>query len=204
MIPHVTIRDAFGSDVADRLFAHAVTHGHLARAGTLGSAALRVDQTVRNALVVGGVRSFGAELDPVIDRLLPDVRARLGVGPFVPEAKQLSMVAYGDGAFYAKHIDTFVTPPAGHPLRHITFVYYFFREPKSFTGGELRLYDFFVKESVDLAPERDMLVAFPSWMTHEVLPVSCPGGAFADGRFAINIWVTGRAGGQRPDHGAAS
>jgi SM-20-related protein len=30
---------------------------------------------------------------------------------------------------------------------------------------------------------------FPSWVLHEVRPVSCPSKRFVDSRFAINCWL---------------
>ena len=41
----------------------------------------------------------------------------------------------------------------------------------------------------DIEPETDSLVAFPSWLRHEVLPVRIPSAAWADGRFTINCWL---------------
>jgi SM-20-related protein len=32
-------------------------------------------------------------------------------------------------------------------------------------------------------------VVFPSWVLHEVLPVSCPTKQFIDSRFALNFWL---------------
>ena len=48
------------------------------------------------------------------------------------------LTASNDGDFYRSHLDT-----DGRSLdgRAIACVYYFFREPKAFTGGALRLYD---------------------------------------------------------------
>lgn len=40
-----------------------------------------------------------------------------------------------------------------------------------------------------MAPETDTLVAFPSWLRHEVLPVRVPSGDWADCRFSINCWL---------------
>ena len=42
---------------------------------------------------------------------------------------------------------------------------------------------------VDIVPETDTLVVFPSWMSHEVLPVRVPSGAWIDRRFTINCWI---------------
>jgi Rps23 Pro-64 3,4-dihydroxylase Tpa1-like proline 4-hydroxylase len=43
----------------------------------------------------------------------------------------------------------------------------------------------------DILPDHNLLVAFPSIAPHSVDMVSCPRGAFADRRFAINIWIHG-------------
>lgn len=152
----------------------------------------RVDPSVRAALIID-VAPFRDELAALIDVRLEGTRAQLGVQPFEPMGKHFSMVAYGDGAFYGKHIDMSVGAAIDRPPRQITFVYYFFREPKRFSGGALRLFDMRLSgQSMDVEPEHDMLLAFPSWMPHEVLPIACPGCGFGDGRFAVNIWVLGR------------
>ena len=60
-------------------------------------------------------------------------------------------------------------------------------------GGVLRIYSFTDNNDtgsfVDIELTNDSLVFFPSWLTHEVLPVTCPSGRFEDSRFAINCWV---------------
>ena len=71
-------------------------------------------------------------------------------------------------------------------------VYYFHKEPKAFTGGQLRLYGLAGADSPDyeeIEPRLDRAVFFPSWFPHEVLPVRCSSDAFADGRFAMSCWV---------------
>jgi Rps23 Pro-64 3,4-dihydroxylase Tpa1-like proline 4-hydroxylase len=196
MIPHLVMRRALGSPMADRLFALAVARRDVLRSGRVGDATSRsghVDSSIRNAMVIDDIDELADDVGRAIDALLPDVRAGLGVGPFEPGRKQMSMVVYGDGAFYARHKDTSLSHRARSEPRQVTFIYYFFREPKAFTGGELRLYGVRARESVDVSPERDMLVAFPSWLMHEVLPVSCPARAFDASRFALNVWVKGRA-----------
>jgi len=42
---------------------------------------------------------------------------------------------------------------------------------------------------VNIEPGRNGPLMFPSWAPHEVMPVNCPSGRFADSRFAINCWV---------------
>ena len=74
----------------------------------------------------------------------------------------------------------------------MTMVYYFYRKPKAFTGGQLRLYGLGAHATnciSEIEPRFDRAVFFPSWFPHEVLPVHCNSGAFSDGRFAISCWV---------------
>jgi Rps23 Pro-64 3,4-dihydroxylase Tpa1-like proline 4-hydroxylase len=45
---------------------------------------------------------------------------------------------------------------------------------------------------VDIEPVQNSLVAFHSWMRHEVRPVGIAGDRFRDNRFAINCWYQRR------------
>jgi Rps23 Pro-64 3,4-dihydroxylase Tpa1-like proline 4-hydroxylase len=112
------------------------------------------------------------------------------------------MVAYGDGAHFAAHTDIPIgTDHRDHGARFGKFdrllsgVYYFHAEPKGFTGGELRLFRFGSDAAaepgdwMDIPPEQNSLVVFPSWVRHQVLPVHCPSDAFSDSRFAVNCWM---------------
>jgi SM-20-related protein len=58
----------------------------------------------------------------------------LGAQPFSP-IFELELVAHGDGAFFARHMDTL-----NHHHRIISAVYYFQALPKAFCGGVLRLH----------------------------------------------------------------
>jgi SM-20-related protein len=77
--------------------------------------------------------------------------------------------------------------------RVISVVYYFYALPKAFAGGTLRLHSLAASGQqgtfIDIEPEYDMLVFFPAWFPHEVLPVQVPSGRFLDSRFAINCWI---------------
>jgi Rps23 Pro-64 3,4-dihydroxylase Tpa1-like proline 4-hydroxylase len=73
-------------------------------------------------------------------------------------------------------------------LRRLTAVYYVYRRPRAFSGGAVRFHGF-RGDTADIMPEHDMLVAFPSFLPHEVLPVSVPSGDFDDYRFAVTMVV---------------
>lgn len=102
---------------------------------------------------------------------------------------------YGDtGQKYGWHYDAF---DGLH--RMVTLVYYVFKEPKKFTGGEIQFsnapcsWGKLLKCKPDpiittLEPENNMAVIFSSKLAHRVLPTSSPK-SFINGRFSINCWL---------------
>jgi Rps23 Pro-64 3,4-dihydroxylase Tpa1-like proline 4-hydroxylase len=122
------------------------------------------------------------------------VLEELGFPPFDPSHVEASLSATNDGGFFGVHNDN------GHALLHsrrLTFVYYLYREPQGFQGGDLRLYETRFSDGRYLATDRSERVAavrnrvvfFLSLLEHEVMEVSCPSGDFIDSRFAVNGWV---------------
>ncbi|HEY4253066.1 MAG TPA: 2OG-Fe(II) oxygenase [Roseomonas sp.] len=115
--------------------------------------------------------------------------------PQSPRGKmEIQLTASGDGNYYKPHSDSGAGEVSG---RMCTFVYYLHRQPRPYGGGELRMFDrqpekggFVAAESfVDVEPEHNMLVLFPSEQRHEVRKVSVPSLQFGDGRFTINGWL---------------
>ena len=133
-----------------------------------------------------------------IDAVLPDVFAALGHARFKPAKVELQLTAHGDGAFFKVHSDSGTDETVS---RVLTFVIYFqLREPRGFEGGVLRVYQTDLDAEGrtrqhrpdvfrDLAPEDNMVVFFDSRLSHEVLPVRVPSGAYEDGRFTLNGWL---------------
>ncbi|MEN9886961.1 MAG: hypothetical protein RL758_1539 [Pseudomonadota bacterium] len=125
----------------------------------------------------------------------------LGLAEFEISGLELELVAHGDGAFYKRHVDLFTgsgRDPQGD--RTLSLVYYFHREPKAFEGGQLRLYPKLgmnrpdAGDHIDVQPDQDKAAIFSSWMAHEVMPITCPSGQFADSRFALNCWMLSKRG----------
>jgi Rps23 Pro-64 3,4-dihydroxylase Tpa1-like proline 4-hydroxylase len=165
----------------------------------------RVNPRSRMALRHPGIGPF----EPLIrDRLfanLDRIMALAGYNGPEPRSIEFELNAYGEGAHFAPHIDIPIGPnrrEAGERAgedRFISAVYYFFGEPKGFSGGALRLYRFGADaancgetESMFFEPVQNRLVIFPSWAQHAVERVSCASGAFADYRFALNCWFCRR------------
>ncbi len=162
---------------------------------TAGSLRLAVEPEVRRSRVLGDL----GPLRPVLKRRLLDRFERLvddlGVEPFVAGHVEVELAAHNDGDRFVLHTDTYRgenRPERGD--RMVSGVYYFHREPKAFSGGALRLHRFGAtlespQDFVEVEPEQNSLVVFPSWAPHEVRPVACPSKAFADSRFSVNFWI---------------
>jgi SM-20-related protein len=133
----------------------------------------------------------------IVDRLLtclPRVLQKWGRDPFPISRVETQATASNHGDFFHCHSDNGAEAVAA---REITFVYFFHREPKQFSGGELRIYD--SRRENDnyvptanyrtIVPEQNQLVLFASGLSHEITPVDCPSGEFADSRFTVNGWV---------------
>src|SRR6185437_7892063 len=180
---------------AAQLLAHAAAKEAAFAATEVGVAGRgRVDPSFR---VSRGCRDLG-EAGPLLEQRLraiaPELTAELRVTPFEVSGVELQLVAHGDGAFYRRHIDTQTAADVQH-MRALSGVYYAHREPKGFAGGALRLYAIGdERRFVDVEPVHNALVVFPAWAPHEVMPVSCPSGAFTDSRFAVNCWLCKRSG----------
>jgi predicted 2-oxoglutarate/Fe(II)-dependent dioxygenase YbiX len=132
----------------------------------------------------------------------PGLMEQLGLPPIPIDMMEADMVAYRDGGFIRPHIDTAAGKAREESDRMLTMVYYFHREPKGFSGGELRIHPptrppADAPQYAELTPKSNSLIAFAAWAPHEVRPVSVPSGRFEDCRFAINFWArrapTGKA-----------
>jgi SM-20-related protein len=134
----------------------------------------------------------GVDLDPfkaAIHARFEALRAATGIAPFAIHHTECSIVSHGDGDFYRTHIDT---QTGGAQLKHfrvLSCVYYLNAEPKGYTGGELAIHAIGDAPSMTIEPRHNRLVAFPAFVPHEVLPISCASGAFADSRLSINCWL---------------
>jgi Rps23 Pro-64 3,4-dihydroxylase Tpa1-like proline 4-hydroxylase len=194
--PHLVFHEVLGADAVARLLEHVA-----AREADFRPAVIRsrrtgrhsVETNRRDCLTSGDLGPFRSPIESFIRRIAPSALARLRLNEPRHEPCEFSICAYGEGGHFAPHIDTAETTSF---VRIVSCIYYFAATPRRFSGGELRLHGFPTSSSrgataphVDVAPETDTLVLFPSWMTHEVLPVRVPSGAWTDWRFTINCWI---------------
>lgn len=157
--------------------------------GAVGSSRA-VNPAVRKALVeqnatVKEVRPwFETHLRKAFSEALP----RMGMCEPGQYRVEMSMSAHRGGDFFAKHIDNATRATRA---RMVSFAYYFHREPRRFSGGELLLHD---SDSdacafTRIEPRRNSIVFFPSWCTHQITPIENDLDDFDGARFAIHGWL---------------
>ncbi|MGJ3251216.1 MAG: 2OG-Fe(II) oxygenase [Elainellaceae cyanobacterium] len=148
----------------------------------------------RKSFVLHTFPDFAELIRQRIHALFPDVIAKLDLPPFAIAQIESQLTAHNHGHYYKVHNDN---GSADTATRELTYVYYFYREPKPFSGGELRVYDSQIKNNYyvkaasfqDIEPRNNSIVFFLSRYMHEVLPIACPTRDFADSRFTINGWI---------------
>jgi SM-20-related protein len=129
-----------------------------------------------------------------IKAVLPQVLHRLGMEEFSIADVEAQVTASNEGDFFHFHSDNGSDRVAS---RHLTFVYFFHREPRQFEGGELRIHDSRLEEETyisdgsyqTIVPQQNRIVFFPCKLMHEITPVNCASQLFADSRFTLNGWL---------------
>jgi SM-20-related protein len=191
MPPYLLIQDFLDEDTVVGLLEYTLAHEAAFQPTKVGSGRRTADPAIRVSLATRDLGPFKPILRAKFLDLVPDLVAKLRATPMDTPKLEVQLVAHGDGAFYKRHIDTKTASDANN-IRLLSAVYYFHVQPKAFTGGALRLYaigDPAMTTFADIEPEHNTLLVFPSWVLHEVMPVSCPSRRFADSRFAINCWI---------------
>ena len=140
---------------------------------------------------------LGRQEDMLLERLkgvLPQVLHALGMEEFSVFSSEVQITVSNDGDFFRFHSDNGSERVAA---RRLTFVYFFHREPRQFEGGELRIHDARLKDGSyigegsyqTIVPQQNQIVFFPCELLHEITPVRCSSGLFADSRFTLNGWL---------------
>lgn len=148
----------------------------------------------RESVVLYAFPKFHDLISQRIHQLFPDILSKLELTPFQINQIEAQLTAHNHGNFYKIHNDNGSPDTA---TRELTYVYYFHREPKPFSGGELVIYDsriennYYVQAETfkTVEPRNNSIVFFLSRYMHEVLPVHCPSQQFVDSRFTINGWI---------------
>ena len=201
-LPPVIVIDHFlGGVAAERLLQYAITRESGFRPSKV---ALKhesiIDESRRVSKVNSDTDAAMPLIEPAIRNAVDEAIPKLGLVNVESYSLEPELTWCGDGGFFKTHVDTLYRDRSANQ-RVMTVVYYFYKEPKAFTGGQLRLYglgaDANSPSRQEIEPQLDRAVLFPAWFPHEVLRVHCSSAAFADGRFAISCWVRKSFGGDQ-------
>lgn len=148
----------------------------------------------RHSLVLGAPDALRQLMTSKIRAVMPEVMSQLRVGRFPIGDIECQITASVDGSYFRPHTDAAANETEN---RQFTYVYYFNREPKGFSGGELRIYDDTIRNGKLAAtdsfqvvqPRHNSMVFFQAAVMHEVMPVKMPSGDFRDSRFTVNGWI---------------
>jgi SM-20-related protein len=196
--PHLVFHDVLGAETVASLLAYVAARERDFRPSVVRSresGEQRVDYSLRDCVYLMDLGTFEAPIKTVVRDIAAQALTQLRLIEPASEPRDFEITAYGDGGHFAAHIDT---DERLKRVRILSCVYYFAATPRRFSGGELRLHGFPTLPGkakvvpppfVDIMPETDTLVVFPSWLRHEVLPVRVPSGAWADRRFTVNCWI---------------
>jgi Rps23 Pro-64 3,4-dihydroxylase Tpa1-like proline 4-hydroxylase len=152
------------------------------------------DTDYRRSKVLYDIPRYSRLFREKVAALAPQLMRDFAIAPFTIADIECQMTAHNDGNYFRRHNDNGSPDTA---TRTISYVYYFFNEPKAFSGGDFRLFHSRVENgayccgdhAADIAPKNNSVLFFPSYCQHEVLKVLCPSERFADGRFTVNGWI---------------
>ena len=155
------------------------------------------DTSYRKSRVLYDLGEYGTLIQDRIREILPDVLRAFRREPFPVSHIDTQITASNHGDFFKVHRDNSAVEPLDIPLRELSYVHYFYSEPKAFSGGQLRIHDSEDGEVENSAkrrirtimPRQNTLVFFPSSYDHEVMPVRCPTRKFVNSRFTVNGWL---------------
>jgi len=154
----------------------------------------RQDTDFRRSRVLFDVDSVFPLISERVLSVLPYVLRQYDIEPFQVREIELQVTASNESEWFRAHQDS---GPGTVGSRVLTFVYYCHREPRPFTGGQLKMYGPADEArspdaehgATTITPVQNSIVFFPSNYLHEVLPTRCPSGQFADSRLTYNGWL---------------
>jgi len=193
--PYFVLHDFLPAAQHDALLAW--TLAQESRFTPAGIAGKTIDNSIRRCERLNDLGPFASLFTQLLTGSYAEWLTTLDADTFHQTKVELQIAAYGDGAHFAFHTDTGSGTSHAATRRMLTAIYYFYRDPKLFTGGDLRLYHLRARPGADsdsgdfvtIAPEQNTLLVFPSELGHEVTPVIQTTGNFADFRFVVNCWL---------------
>lgn len=195
--PHALIRDFMTQAELSQIWDFTQTHMDAFQAsGAYNSQDPRNTALTRRSRILDGPDNgtMATLIFPKLQALMPKLWPQLHMRPTPLNKLECQITSHGDGDFFGIHIDNGAPSIA---YRQVSYVFYFHREPKQFSGGLLRLYNTLIEggtakcgnHAADIDPPRNSVIIFPPSIYHEVTPIRCASSALADQRLTMNGWM---------------
>jgi SM-20-related protein len=182
--------NAFPDDLADAILTLALaSQGEFVHTSTFGSEVNQGRSFRRSLMLPNALGPLQRQFEQHQRDLFARMCQACGMAPFVISELDIEFVAHRNGHFYRPHLDIRFGPgiDKADTARTLSAVYYVHRQPPGFSGGQLRLLNLDGSDEV-VEARHNRLVAFPSILPHEVLPIAVPGDNWDDARFSVNCW----------------
>jgi Rps23 Pro-64 3,4-dihydroxylase Tpa1-like proline 4-hydroxylase len=193
--PHALVKDFMTEAELAQVLAFTQAHAEAFQAA--GTYEDPNDKTKgRRSRILDGTANaaMAALIFPKLQALMPTLWPQLRMDPVNLAYLECQITVHGDGDFFAIHTDN---SPADIAYRRISYVLYFHREPKQYSGGHLCLYNTLYKDgytscgrlAADIDPPRSGLMIFPTFVYHTVTPIRSASSALEDQRLTLNGWM---------------
>lgn len=190
-VPYVRIENFLGEDRREEL-RKTVRDAEWLDAATSHADGARVDRDFRIAQEIRDSRAVRAWFLPLVRQAAgPEVLARLGLAAFELGGWEMQVTRHTEGGMLGAHRDR----GAVNPRRALSYVYYFHREPRGYSGGDLLLFDEGGQRGADriaaftrLTPVDNSLVLFSPDRLHCVTEIRS-GPDPLDARWTVNGWM---------------
>src|SRR5690606_2563015 len=137
MAAYLLFRDALGEARNREVYAFALTRREHFTHSRTSPSRLYPDWRKSSVVYEPALREFAAYIQTEIGRRLAHAIRTLGIAPFAVGNVELQLTSHHDGEYYHWHVDNGTRETQA---RQLTFVYYFRRVPRPFSGGELVIY----------------------------------------------------------------
>lgn len=135
------------------------------------------------------IPEYKAMFKDILLPLVPFFCSYFNLTPFESNNIEIKLTMHNDGDYFLWHNDNGNQEASS---RSVTFVYYYYFEPKMFSGGELVMYPAGTKP-VAISPLNNSMIIFNPSVMHEVKPVICPEKLYPQSRFALTGWILNKA-----------
>jgi len=189
-VPFVIIPDFLQPEEHQRLLDFTLDHERLYVKAKTGINAPSYNPALRNNLYGSKTPTeIKKQFRSLISGVLPDLLRKLRIPPFEVDKISVMLTATLGGQYYRNHIDKKNSQP---PHRVLNCVYYYHKEPKAFSGGDLLMHDTNLKDLqtpgnrfTRLSPQNNCMAVFPADYYHEISEVVGDPDDFSSARFAV-------------------